>query len=86
MTQTLAATPLVRSSAQNLLPAFELIDFSAPDPMDFQPLGKGTEAAVPEVCLTDVEGTSETIEWFRYLVAMAELSMEGTGLSVFAPT
>jgi hypothetical protein len=84
MTQTLAATPLVRSSAQNLLPVFELIDFSPGDQFDFSPLGKGTDAAVPEVALTDVEGNSETIEWFRNLIAMAESSLEGTGMSVFA--
>ena len=86
MTQTLAATPLVRSSAQNLLPVFELIDFSPEEQTDFNPLGKGSEAAVPEVCLTDIDGNSETIEWFRNLVAMAEGSMEAMGQSVFATT
>jgi hypothetical protein len=72
MTQTLAAAPLVCSSAQNLLPVFEPFDPAPEAQMDFNPSREGTDAEIPEVSLIDVEGQSENLEWFRNLIAMAQ--------------
>jgi len=83
MTQTLAAVPYAHNAGHSLLPLFELVEPTYSDKIDFTPPGKGTEAAVPDFSLTDVEGHKETIDWFRNLVAMAEGSLKGTGRSIF---
>ena len=39
----------------------------------------GAEPIMPDVCLTDMEHHVETRKWYKWLVFLAETSLEATG-------